>query len=344
MMARVAARYALSVFAATELLAGCGGPPPQIAAPHTMPQRFTIATHGNYNRSWMLPEANNEDLLYVSAASGQKPVVRVFDYKSRKMVGALKGFNYPYGQCVDGAGDVWITSWYAKAIVEYAHAGIKRLRTLRTVGEPIGCSVAANGDLAVANSLGNFGKVEVFKGGSSTGTTYSTRQCDPVWTPGYDLYGNLYFEGVDNGSSSYKINVCELPAGRTSLRLVSFDKIIGGLGSIMWDGRYVTLTNTTDTTHTYVYQATEAKSGDLTAVGRTKLLDKSCYSTDVRQVFIVGFKNTPVNKKQGTQVLGGDSYCSRHFDSWAYPAGGEEQSRLHVRFGLGEAVSLAKKP
>jgi hypothetical protein len=39
---------------------------PPIGAPGAMPQGHAIATHAERGKSWMLPEAKTEDLLYAS--------------------------------------------------------------------------------------------------------------------------------------------------------------------------------------------------------------------------------------------------------------------------------------
>jgi hypothetical protein len=320
------------------MLAGCGGSQPPIGAPGAISQTSAIATRAERGGSWMLPEAKRESLLYVSISSASGPV-DVFDYKSRSQVGTLAGFQYPQGQCVDRDGDVWITDAGVKAVVEYAHGGTIPLKTLDTAGSPMGCSVARSGDLAVANSTS--GSIEIFRKGSSTGTVYTNHRCDSAWTPGYDSSGNLYFEGKQTTRYSYKVNVCELPKGATAIRRVSFNKKISGQGSVMWDGKYITLTNTTNGQRTYVYQAAESPSGDLTAVGSTQLIDGSCSNTEADQVFIVGAKNTPANHTQGVAILGGNLQCYNDFEGWPYSSGGKNAWLLSLRFVAGESVSLA---
>lgn len=90
----------------------------------------------------------------------------------------------------------------------------------------------------------------------------------------------------------------------------------------MWDGKYITLTdqNYDATESTAIYQATESKSGNLKVVGTTDLTD-TCNQTraDVPQPFIVGDLNTPVLRRQGTLVAGGNIACHARLDYWAYP-------------------------
>jgi hypothetical protein len=313
----------------------CTGPTNGLASSAELSPRQPMAM--GQGGSWMQPDAKGKALLYVSLSSG---TVDVFDYKYRKQIGMLTGFELPEGQCVNKTGNIWITDFDAKMVVEYAHGGTSPLKTLGTAGNPVGCSVSSGGDVAVANSLGNAGNIEVFSKGSSTGAIFKNHRCDPVWTPGYDLNGNLFFEGKEYSRYSYKINVCELPVGASSIRRVSFNEKISGLGSVMWDGKYLALTNTTNGRRTYVYQAHESQSGNLIAMNTTQLIDRSCSDTEVYQVFIVGTKNTPVGQKQGVAALGGNVLCYNDFDGWSYPKGGKSAWSLSLRFGIGESVSF----
>ena len=79
------------------MLAGCGGSQPPIGAPGAMPLTSTLAAPADRGKSWMLPEAKAEDLLYVSNYRGN--YVAVYDYKTGTAVGSLSGFD-GRGQCV----------------------------------------------------------------------------------------------------------------------------------------------------------------------------------------------------------------------------------------------------
>jgi hypothetical protein len=63
-------RRALLCCAAIAMLASCGGSPPPIGASGAMTQTTAIATHADRGKSWMLPGAKSEDLLYVSDQLG----------------------------------------------------------------------------------------------------------------------------------------------------------------------------------------------------------------------------------------------------------------------------------
>ena len=59
-------RYVLGSCAVAAMLAGCGGSQPPIGATGAMPQTSAVATHADRGKSWMLPEATSQDLLYVT--------------------------------------------------------------------------------------------------------------------------------------------------------------------------------------------------------------------------------------------------------------------------------------
>jgi|HubBroStandDraft_4_1064222.scaffolds.fasta_scaffold171772_1 hypothetical protein len=360
-------RYAFSICVAVAILAGCGGSQPPIGAPGAMPQSPAIATHAVHGTSWMLPEAKSEDLLYVS--DGSTDSVFVYSYKSRQQVGNLTGFGSPYGQCVDGTGDVWIADFRSSDVVEYAHGGTKPLKTLSVGGGsngwPVGCSVSPNGDLAVsigllADAPSGAGAILVFKGASGLPVTYTDSDCYNPLAPGYDDKGNLYVEGTEYISYyMQRGNVCELPAGGTSLRVVSVrrrdhgrKRPAFGTGGVMWDGKHLALLvinkRFKSTTATAIVRAAETPSGNLIALGDTRLSDSNCNGGfQAQQVFIVGKNNTPVNHEQGTAVVGGNELpfdpCYYDFNSWSYPSGGTQQWSLTLRYTFGASVSIAKK-
>ena len=73
----------------------------------TNARRLAPRLHPDHRRSWMRPGAAGDSLLYVSNVGNG--VVYVYDYKTGVQQGGLSGLQYPYGQCVDAAGDIYIT-------------------------------------------------------------------------------------------------------------------------------------------------------------------------------------------------------------------------------------------
>ncbi|MFZ0032772.1 MAG: hypothetical protein WAK84_12965 [Candidatus Cybelea sp.] len=262
----------------------------------------------------------------------------------------LPGFNEPYGECVDARGDTWITNFSGESVVEYARGGKQPIAALNTNGYSIGCAVSPTGDLAVANFSGpnGIGDIEVFKHAAGTPSEYSNQEEYYVWPPGYDNNGNLFVE-----AQTYKggVGVAELPAGGSSLEPVSINETIHYPGSVMWDGKYITLTDqdaggNPSSPATTIYQMRERRSGGLTVVGSTPLKDNCNGSqVDVVQPFIAGRKNTPVNTRQGEVVIAGNLSCENRVDAWKYPAGGQPIAVASPvpAFAYGQAVSVGRK-
>jgi hypothetical protein len=273
--------------------------------------------------------------------------VFVYEYPSGDSVGTLSGFDAPYGMCVDKKGDMYIANFYSGNVVEYAHGGTSPLKTYTSVGEPIGCSVDAKGDLAVTSY--NPGEAIVFAGGDpSRGTTYSA-PCEFLWTMAYDDKGNLVGIGEEGGST---IAACALLAGSSSV--ITLSGCCNGPieidfpGGTTWDGKYLVIAgqSTNSKFESGLIQATLSGT-TLTQRGFTKLTG-DCFNNyaDVANPFIVGKKNTPVNRQQGKVVLGPNLWCNDQGSSgvslWHYPAGGDPFKTLENMPAepYGAAVSL----
>lgn len=302
------------------------------------------ASHHDRGRSWMLPDAAKvKELLYVSDWGTDD--VFIYNYRTRALIGRLTGFAKPYGQCVDKVGNVWITNLDSTAVVEYAHGGVTPRKTLHAAGHSAGCSVdPTTGNLAVAN-LDLPAELQIYKNATGSANVYKSSACDEdMWAPGYGKKANLYVE-----ASNYSIvTVCELAHGGTTLRgpvkLLNFT--IGLGGGVMWDGTHLILTDQYygGQTTTAIYQVTEEQSGNLQKAGSTVLTDASCGGgVRVPQPFVVGAKNTPLNRTRGTAILGGNLQCLSLFDLWHYPAGGAPLSTLQSppTQPFGQSVSIA---
>lgn len=124
-------------------------------------------------------------------------------------------------------------------------------------------------------------------------------------------------------------------------------------GGMMWDGKYMTLSDIVNKHHrgkihqeTVIYQMAEDSHGNLTRVGETVL---SCHGRRIRQPssppleqqpFIVGSTNTPITKRQGNVVVFANKLCPQKFNYWTYPSGGTAFRALHLP-STGESVSFA---
>ena len=137
-----ALRYALNVGAVLASLASCGGPQPPTATPGALSQSRAIVTRADRSRSWMLPEAKSDDLLYVTDTTmtvSNFGSALVLKDPEGKVVGTLTGFDYPLGDCVDAASDVWISSFDTGTIEEFAHGGTAPIATLQSNSNAQGC-------------------------------------------------------------------------------------------------------------------------------------------------------------------------------------------------------------
>jgi hypothetical protein len=316
-----------------------------------MPGYVPHAVHPDHRRSWMSPAARSiKYLLYVS--DSQSDDVNVYDYTNGKQVGTLTGFDDPIGQCVDAKGDVYIASAENNAgIVEYAHGGATPLQTFITNGYAFGCSVDSKGDLAATNSEAFYGSalanICVWKHGKGSPTCYQNPgYCSFLWPAGYDDKGNLIAIGY--AYEYEKTEVCAVLAGATSMVALSFSEPLDFFygGSTMWDGKYITLSNweADDQYEPAIYEATLSGS-TLTANAETILSDTLCDNkVEVPLPFVVGKKNTPVNREQGNAVIGSNTDCSGSgagIGFWHYPKGGNPYRNYEADASGGESVSIA---
>ena len=316
------------------------------------------AMHRDRGSSWMSrAAAAATSLLYVSDLTTND----VFIFNSAGApVGVIKngntGFVNPYGQCVDKTGDVFVAYYISGFPVEYARgATTPRTTFYYSDGDTDGCSIdPTSGNLGVANWDGFYGgSIAVYNAPFFNNQppscwyfpgTVGCVKCNPsacmpappssdvnyrFWPPGYDNMGNLYVESYNVATATSQ--VWELPHGGNSLVAIPTNVTINYPGSVMWDGKYITLTDQdyNGVFQTAIYQMTAPPSGGLTTAGTTVLTD-TCNNNyvDVAQPFIAGKKNTPVNKTQGTDVVGGNLDCTNRFDEWAYTAGGNPTATL----------------
>jgi hypothetical protein len=227
-------RHLLSIVAAA-FFAGCGGLQPPIGAPGAMPQASRIATHADRGKSWMLPEAKSEDLLYVS----NDDQLLIFSYPKGKLVGEITVTSGDFaGLCSDSAGDVFVTSVGSRSqsyILEYAHGGTAPISTLSDPGWANGCAVdPTTGNVAVTNLSADDppyydGDVVVFPNGQAPPLEYSDSDIGYFLFCSYDATGDLFADG--NGY------LTELRAGGQSLTNITLNQSIGP-SSIQWVDEY----------------------------------------------------------------------------------------------------------
>lgn len=259
------------------------------------------------HRSWVAPGSVSQDLLYVSDEGTND--VYIYSWPQGKLVGTLTGISYPQGECVDKAGNIFVTSIGVNLrshIYEYAHGGTKRVAKLNDLDVyPHGCAVdPTTGNLAVTNLenvRGGPGNVAIYKHARRLLGYYQAPEKYYYFFCGYDQAGNLFADAGGNISNEYGLT--ELPAGGTTMIDVSLNQTIYYPGAVQWDGRYVAVG---DTAANEIYQFRLSGSSG-TLAGATRLGGAS----DVLQFWI----------EKGT--VAGANAGSATVMYWKYPAGGK---------------------
>jgi hypothetical protein len=274
-------------------------------------------------RSWILPEAANDDLLYLSnvATNG----VDVFSYPQGHLVGSLTGFGAPRSECADRQGNVWIADTVGFDVVEYPHGGDEPIAALSTPGAPRGCSVdPKTGDLAVTGGI-NGVVLAVYRhrvhGGWNDPKKYTDSSIQRAGFCGYDAHGNLFLDGDDKARGG-GFRFAELPRHREKLVDIAVTASIAAPGQVQWDGRDVAVGDA-GVSPSVIYQFSVTGSS-ATQIGSTSLGD----TQSVRQFWIAG-----------PRVIGPD--FDANVGIWKYPAGGPSVKRFTKVRGYGAAVSLA---
>lgn len=240
------ARQAFVFCAAAVLLAACGGSQQTSAlAPTGAGVKVTVLApvvkplsiiHPNRGKSWVSrDEKGAPRLLFVSDFGADD--VDIFKMPSMTLKGTLTGFDFPEGECVDTAGNIWIANAAASEMVQYSRTGTL-LKTLSDPGfYPADCAVnKSNNDLAVANiesTSAGTGNITVFANSSGSGTSYTNSNIAEYFFLGYDPSGNLYFDGTNasRGTSYF----AELPSGSSSTKLITLSGVtLHFAGMIQW--------------------------------------------------------------------------------------------------------------
>jgi hypothetical protein len=286
----------LNIIVGIALLAGCSGSQPPIGAPGAMPLSRAIAKHAAHGKSWMLPEASSDDLVYVSNLAG---TVTVYDYQTLQIVGTLTGFVDPSGLCVDNIGNIWVTDYGNSRIVEYAHGGTKAINKLSDPrSSPIGCSIdPTTGNLAVANykSPTGAGNIAIYPNAKNPPTTYQAGYDVNFWSCMYDKGGNLLTNGVWI-SGSYSWYFYLLSKGASSLTQYYFgsDRMWeGGPPTLNWDGKDWAVPAVTT-----IYRYKLKKSRHAKLRGRTSISDDA-------SAYLPGYWISPgkIGSKKGQRLF-----------------------------------------
>lgn len=218
------------------LLAGCAGSQPGSATAFA-PNPEGVASRTGA-RSWMLPEAKNQDLLYVS----DPPLVRVYTYPRGKLVGTLKPSQQAGNMCASSAtGNVFFVE--INQIEEYAHGGTVPIETLNFPDNAaFWCAVdPSSGNLAVTDSAYN-GGVYVYPRASGTPKLY---EAPPGLDEGtiacvYDDRENLYVTG---GATSFALGEISNKGKGFAIPLGATPTEPAWQPGVQWDGKDIVLSD-----------------------------------------------------------------------------------------------------
>src|ERR1700729_2209616 len=294
-------RLALGTSAAAALLVGCGGWRSPTGALGMLPQTGGITARIDQERSWMLPQARSEDLLYISDYYG----VHIFSYPKVQHVGDIYGFASPAGLCSNQSGDVFVTDTQTYHVYEYAHGSTKRLKTLYdnyVDFNPVDCSVDLNtGDVATASLDAAF--VVIFPKAKEVPKVYYDRHAS-MYHCAYDDKGDLFVDQISTRPHNY---IGELAKGKTTFRNYLLDGRIAHSGGIQFDGQRVAIE---DLKSLVVYRLSFS-GNDAIVVGTTPLMGaKYLYQYSI----------------QRKALIGPDLYGDVYF--WKYPKGGSPVSAI----------------
>jgi hypothetical protein len=271
----------------------------------------------------MAPWAKAQNLLYVALVPGE---IHVFSYPSGRLVGKLRGFDMPNGECVDASQDVFITDAERSEIVEYAHGGTRPIATIADSGEPWDCSIdPTTGDIAVANAFdtqSRHGNVEIYNDKGSSPMRYVNRHLYAAFNCAYDGSGNLFVSGKD---PKHLPVFLELRKGSKNLTVLHLHGI-GTPGPIEWDGKYI------------VVAAVGRKAESLHKLYRisgTAVVG----STTIRAGY-----TRPFFWVAGDTVIVTDTQQAGGVGVWRYPGGGKPTARIFLNYQpAGVAVSMAPR-
>jgi hypothetical protein len=289
-------------------------------------------------------DAKKWDLLYVSNSYGTTgATVAVYRYWKRKPVGVLTGFKQPFGECVDAAGNVYVTDYGARKIFEFKHGGTSPVKVISEAWSPMGCAVdPTTGNLAVANiGSDNGGSLAIYQHAKGKPTIY-TSPLGNYASCAYDDHGNLLTTNGYDGSNQYGSSFAWLAKGSDSLTPITisggtstYGESFNDVHGIAWDGKYWVINGVGINE---LSRVTIAHLGGHVA-GTTFIYGPH------GQMGPVAIYNTS-RRSQGTQAVGTVAYVYPEVLYWRYPSGGQPVAEITNGFSqpMGIAISLKQTP
>jgi hypothetical protein len=302
----------LRSFAATAIVAllasGCAGSRAASTASSVIPQAEMLRT----GRGWIKPGTSAGPLLYAVGDDGNGFATLIYSYPAGQFVGSL---DIAGGLCSDTQGNVFVVS--RDAATEYAHGGTTPIQTLRIPGaEMFACSVdPTTNDLAVIYSCPPCGyqDLAVFPNESGPAVRYHTG--NDASTCAYDGSGNLFV------NDSLGVALRELPRGSGYFTTVTFDKNVGDINQIQWDGSHMTLQQASYPGGIYRFEVVGSTGKILTATTFKKKIYWNGPSWIYSRTVVFAFNPKP------------DSEPPAEIGIWKYPQG---RRPIHI---IGKAAS-----
>lgn len=266
------ARYAFGIAAGVALLAGCSanGTTPSLGGSSVAPQSVTRGHHTiqELNKMFAMTNAAHTGVpatrhplaksWHIQPPKGTSGTIWATDleyasvdevaYPSGTLVGQIGGFEYPYGDCTDKSGNVYVADFDLEELFEISGGSV--VNSWPTGGESIGCSVSNTGDVSVSNFYPGGVKIVA---GPDAGASYSGPGYD--WPAGYDKNGNLTVE-CNYQSPCSSPGVYQLQSG--SWAKLSFNQSISFPASVQNYGKMVGI-------------ADQAYPGNLTGIWQAKI-------------------------------------------------------------------------
>jgi|GEM_PF-743380 len=321
---------ALISLASASVFGGCAGTPVS-GGSGIVPQTNVTPQHKPL-RSWMRPGAASGDLMYVADVKDND--VEVYTYPGGTLAGTLTGFMGLAYLCVDGRGNVFIPSYGAEEIFEYAHGGTSPIRTLTDPrAEPYSCSVdPKTGNLAVANYLvqnSTDGTVVIYQHAKGRPFTHLLYDLLNPYFCTYDNAGDLFVSGSGPVGGSGTFALEELTRGARLFSPITLQNVPAYPDGLQWNGGYLAIGTGTlagpSSGDTYIYHMRVSNFLAKT-IGTTRLQENG----PTANFFIDG---------PTILVSGGETQPSVAF--FKYPAGGAPSQSVAQASPYGVVVSSA---
>ena len=263
----------------------------------------------------MLPEANGENLLYVTNSA-----IDVFAYPSGAPVGSIAD-PFAHSVCSDQRGNIFVVDPSYGRVTEYPHGSLIPIATLSPNSEPTYCAVDPKTNNLAVSTAGSrsFSTIAIFTNEKGRPKYYN-----------YDKYGGFLEQcSFDNQSNLLMLtegghgSLAELPKGARAVESITLKGSYKGteLSAVQWDGKYLTIAD----------QSYDAETID-------RLVVKGTTAKIVGQTILKQAATAQTAFYRGNVIAG--AYANTGI--WKYPSGGSPIKTIYGTSG-GLALNLATK-